>query len=140
MPSTAPDPLYVVVGVVTDARGFLIQQRTAGQVAAGLWEFAGGKREVGETPRQALAREMAEELGITVDKAKPLTQLRHDYPHAKVLLDVYLITQFHGEPRGCEGQLLAWKSLAEIRPMAVLEAVPPLLDALETYFAANQST
>src|SRR5438105_282384 len=60
-------PLEVVAAVLRDARGrVLLAQRHAGREHGGLWEFPGGKREAGESPRDALARELDEELGITL--------------------------------------------------------------------------
>ena len=58
----------VVAGVITDARGrVLLSRRTEGRDLAGLWEFPGGKREPGETDRQALARELREELAVDLE-------------------------------------------------------------------------
>src|SRR5690606_8598334 len=61
-----------------------------------------------EPVERALARELEEELGIAVSAARPLIQVRHDYPDKQVLLDVWEVTAFAGEPHGAEGQPLAW--------------------------------
>ena len=67
-----PNYLHVAVGVISNAEGkLLISQRGEALAWAGLWEFPGGKLEAGETPRQALDRELHEELGITVISAEP---------------------------------------------------------------------
>jgi len=86
----------------------LIARRPEEKHQGGLWEFPGGKVEEGEAVEAALARELEEELGIRVTAARPLIRVRHDYPDQRVLLDVWEVDAFVGEPRGAEGQLLAW--------------------------------
>ena len=94
----------------------LIARRADDQHQGGLWEFPGGKVEPGETVQAALARELEEELGIRPNVARPLIQVQHDYPDKQVLLDVWEVSAFVGEPHGAEGQPLAWvgsRQLAE---------------------------
>lgn len=101
--------LHVVAAVIRDPQGqILIAQRPAHKHQGGLWEFPGGKVEAGEAPAVALARELAEELGIQVTTARPLLQVRHDYPDQAVLLDVWQVDAFTGDAHGAEGQPLAW--------------------------------
>lgn len=135
MPTTAPEyardrRLYVVVGILRRDDCLLIQQRMPGKPCAGQWEFPGGKVEAGETPGRALRREMQEELGVAVLTARPLAELPFDYAHARVWLEVFLVDSFAGEVVGREGQQTRWLTLAEIRQLDILEAVPPILDAL----------
>lgn len=110
MPNTVPDAgyLHVVAAVIRDEVGnILLAQRPANKHQGGKWEFPGGKLEVGEAPAQALNRELEEELGITVLQAKPLIKVRHVYPERAVLLDVWEVTAFSGDPHGREGQPVA---------------------------------
>ena len=101
--------LHVAVGVLTDAAGrILLARRPAELHQGGLWEFPGGKVEPGETVAQALGRELKEELGISVEASSPLLEVRHDYGDRQVFLDVHRVTSWRGEPRGVEGQPLAW--------------------------------
>lgn len=101
--------LHVAAGVIRGGDGHvLIAKRPMGKHQGGLWEFPGGKVEEGETAEGALARELAEELGIAVTAARPLIKVRHDYPDKQVLLDVWDVLEFDGEPHGAEGQPLAW--------------------------------
>src|SRR6188508_216389 len=102
-------PVHVVAGVMLDARGrVLLARRTEGRDLAGLWEFPGGKVDPGETPRQALARELFEELGIHVQAAEPLIAVPQQYRDKRILLDVYRVTRYSGKPRDLEQQALAW--------------------------------
>ena len=97
------------VGVIENGEGeIFICQRTGGQHQAGKWEYPGGKVEAGETTPQALARELAEEIGIEVQQSEPLLQIEHDYPDKAVLLDVWRVTAFAGHPYGREGQPARW--------------------------------
>jgi len=137
MTTSAPDNrLYVVVGLIKDSEGKLfIQQRRPGAPKAGKWEFPGGKREQGETPQQALSRELQEELGIIVLSSKPLTVVTHDYQHANVWLDTYLITEFDRTPIGREGQTISWVDVddpADLEKYDFLAAVFPILEAYKS--------
>ena len=134
MPITAPENrLYVVVGIIENADGdILVQQRLPGKPCAGQWEFPGGKLESHETPEQALSRELQEELGIRVNAMHPFIQIGYDYAHANVWLDIYQITNYQGDVLSREGQALQWLSIEQIRELDLLDAVPPILDALQT--------
>lgn len=102
-------PVHVAAAVIRGLDGrILIARRGDAQHQGGLWEFPGGKVEAGESVPAALARELYEELGIRVEAARPLIQVRHDYPDKRVLLDVWEVSAFSGEPHGAEGQPLAW--------------------------------
>ena len=101
--------VHVAVGVLRNEAGeILISYRHPDLHQGGLWEFPGGKVESGETVQQALARELHEELGISIGPCEALIEVVHDYSDKAVLLDVWLIQSFEGEPRGREGQALAW--------------------------------
>ena len=101
--------LHVAAGVIRNAHGqVLIAKRPLDKHQGGLWEFPGGKVEPSETAEAALARELAEELGIAVTAARPLIQVRHDYPDKEVLLDVWEVSAFAGDPHGAEGQPIVW--------------------------------
>jgi 8-oxo-dGTP diphosphatase len=133
MPIIDPDSrLRVVVGILRNALGQLyVQQRLEGKPCAGQWEFPGGKIELGETPLQALARELNEELGIIIDNATHITQLDHDYPHANVTLEVFLVDDFRGEIVAAEAQNFNWKKVEEILEMDILDAVVPIIEIIQ---------
>ncbi|MFP5304955.1 MAG: Nudix family hydrolase [Gammaproteobacteria bacterium] len=101
--------IHVACGVLQRASGeVLLAQRPDGKIAAGWWEFPGGKIEDGEAPRAALLRELEEELGVHIEDARPLIRYRHDYSNRTVMLDSWLVTGYSGELHGREGQALAW--------------------------------
>ena len=101
--------IHVAVAViVNEQKQVLIALRQAHQHQGNLWEFPGGKVELGETTELALTREVKEELGVEIAKATPLIEIRHDYQDKSVLLDVWSIRDFKGETKGLEGQIIKW--------------------------------
>lgn len=101
--------LHIAVGVVVNPRGeVLIARRPPGVHLAGLWEFPGGKAEQGEHVLQALARELREEVGISLHGARPLLRTLHHYPEKSVLLDVWRVERWQGHAAGLEGQEIRW--------------------------------
>jgi 8-oxo-dGTP diphosphatase len=124
-------PLRVVAAVLFDAqRRVLIAQRPPGKHMAGFWEFPGGKIGPGESPEQALGRELAEELGIELQDCHSLLQLRHDYADRSVALEVFLVDSYRGEPCGREAQALKWVPPVQLRCEELLVADRPVLEAL----------
>lgn len=123
MPNTDPeqpglqrDPVHVVAGVIYNIEGdqVLIARRPQNVHQGGLWEFPGGKVDVrnDENPRQALCRELQEELALTVVHCEPLLEVHHDYTDKSVVLEVWKVLKFTGVPAGNEGQTIAWVSLS----------------------------
>ncbi len=130
-PAPFADEVHVAAAVLRDARGhILLAQRTADRRHAGLWEFPGGKCEPGEAPRQALSRELHEELGIRIDGATPLIAVPFADGVTQLLLDVYEVTAFGGEPHGREGQALAWVEPAHLADYPMPPADLPVVAAL----------
>lgn len=110
-------PLHVAVAVVRQGERVLIARRPQHKHQGGLLEFPGGKVEPGESVCQALVRELAEEVAIVADPARmqPLIRIRHDYADKAVLLDVWEVPGFRGQPRGLEGQPVQWMAIAELQ-------------------------
>lgn len=122
--------VHVAAAVIRANDGrILIARRADNQHQGGLWEFPGGKVEAGEAVEIALARELQEELGIVVTQARPLIKVRHDYPDKQVLLDVWEVNGFTGEPHGAEGQPLAWVSARELAQYEFPAANQPIVAA-----------
>jgi 8-oxo-dGTP diphosphatase len=123
----------VLVGLIDDGAGrWLVNRRPEGAPLAGFWEFPGGKRQDGEEPRAALARELDEELGIDVVEAEPLLVLEHDYPHKRVLLDVWRVRSYSGAAAAREGQALRWVTADELEVLDLLEADWPIVERLRS--------
>lgn len=123
--------IQVVAAVIQDRQGrVLVNQRPVGKPWAGYWEFPGGKIEAGETPRAALARELREELGLTIHEAQSWLQLGHDYPERRVQLDVWRVQRFSGLPQPHEGQAFMWMRPDELDRLQLLPADAPVVKAL----------
>lgn len=117
--------------MLQDAAGrILLAQRHAKAHQGGLWEFPGGKLETQEQPSQGLIRELREELGIIPTAFRPLIQVQHQYPDLSVLLDIYRVTAWQGDPKGCEGQPLAWVMPEHLADYPMPAADQPVLKAM----------
>ena len=123
---------HVAAGILRDTAGrVLISERLCDGPFNGLWEFPGGKIGAGESAVDALHRELAEELGVTVTAAQPFIQLHHEYPDRTVDLEFFLVTGWQGKPAGLEGQGIRWLALNELQPGELLPADAPVIEALQ---------
>ena len=131
MSAPTPSRVEVAAAVIEGPDGrFLMASRPEGKVYAGWWEFPGGKVEAGETPRQALERELHEELGIQVTEAWPWLHRSYVYPHAHVMLRFFRVTGWQGDPHPHEGQTLAWTRSESPEVSPILPANGPILKGL----------
>ncbi|PUA28968.1 MAG: hypothetical protein B0W54_11250 [Cellvibrio sp. 79] len=123
--------IHVAVGVIIGPdKKILIAKRPQTAHQGGLWEFPGGKVDAGESVHQALVRELQEEISISVTESAPLIQIRHHYPDKSVLLDVYSVTRFDGEPCGVEGQPICWVSPEDLNNFEFPAANKPIINAI----------
>jgi 8-oxo-dGTP diphosphatase len=124
--------LRVAAGILRDARGrVLIAERVGGGPFQGMWEFPGGKIGDGESPEQALARELSEELGIELGAVERFMHLEHDYPDRSVSIHFFLVSGWTNEPAGLEGQALRWVPPASLDHRDILPADAPVIAALQ---------
>lgn len=131
MPRAPKQAIHVVAGALVSLQGqILIAQRPLGKHMAGGWEFPGGKVMQGETPLAALRRELEEELGIQVQAAEYLVSCEHEYEDRHVHLELWLVTEFSGEPQSLDQQALRWVSVEELPAANLLPADQPLIEAL----------
>ena len=123
--------MHVMAGLLLDTAGrVLLAQRPIGNHRAGFWEFPGGKLEPGETPLEALARELYEELGITLKQATPLIAVPWVYGERQLLLDAWCVEQWLDEPQSLENQALRWQLPGVIDAATLTPADQPILRAL----------
>ena len=110
----------------------LLSRRPEGKPLAGLWEFPGGKIELGERPEESLIRELREELGIEVEEAclAPLTFVSHAYEDFTLLMPLWICRRWQGTPEGREGQALKWVLPRKLRDYAMPPADEPLIPIL----------
>lgn len=124
--------IEVAAGVLRDEAGrVLVTRRAPGTHLAGMWEFPGGKIEAGETPADALRRELVEELGVAPGPSRPLVSMRHEYPEKTVRLRLYEIHSLDGPPGGAEGQEIRWATPDELAQLEMPAADRPLVRLLD---------
>jgi len=126
--------LIVVAAALVDRDGrLLVQQRPEGLSMAGLWEFPGGKLEPGETPEQALIRELEEELAIDVDHAclAPACFASEPLGDKHLLLLLYVCRKWRGTPVAQHASALRWVRPVELHGLAMPPADKPLIGLLE---------
>jgi 8-oxo-dGTP diphosphatase len=120
----------VVAGLMAHEGRVLVTQRRADQALPLQWEFPGGKVEPGEAPVAALARELAEEIGVKVAVGRIWDVLFHAYPAFDLVMLVYVCRIVSGEPRPVEVADVAWVSCSELPAWDILPADRPLVSRL----------
>ncbi len=131
--TSLPTVLVVAVALVDDDNRVMIAQRPEGKSMAGLWEFPGGKVEAGETPENALIRELKEELAIDVTAAclAPFTFASHTYEKFHLLMPLYVCRRWAGTPQAQEGQTLKWVRANTLKNYDMPPADIPLVAMLQ---------
>ena len=128
--------LVSAVALIDPDGRVLLAQRPEGKSMAGLWEFPGGKVEAGETPEDALVRELHEELGIETWSSclAPLTFASHTYDDFHLLMPLFACRKWDGIVQGKEGQKLVWVHAKDLNkypmPPADIPIIPILRDWL----------
>jgi len=123
--------LEVVAAVIARNGKFLCARRAAGGETGGLWEFPGGKIEPGENHRQALQREILEELVIRIDVREFLLTVTHQYRDFFLTMHVYTAGIAEGEPCAREHQALAWLDVARLSELEWAPADLPVVACLQ---------
>ena len=123
--------IHVVAAAIVDGNRVLIARRPPGVHQGGRWEFPGGKLEPGESRKTGLIRELKEELGIEVTRARPLIRIPHDYDDARVLLDVWWVDAWKGKPHGKEGQTIEWRAIDALESGAFPAANRSIITAVQ---------
>lgn len=123
--------IHVVAAVIQRDEDVLLARRPDHVHQGGKWEFPGGKVEAGEFVTSALVRELEEELGIVAQSFSPLINIAHDYADKHVLLDVWRVTEFSGEPCGMEGQEVRWVDRSDLNQYEFPAANVPIVTAAQ---------
>jgi mutator protein MutT len=124
--------IEVAAGLVFHEGRLLITQRLPGEHLGGLWEFPGGKRELGEAIKDCLRRELAEELSIVVRVGKLLTQVEHSYSERTVQLKFFRCSLESGEPQAIGCKAFAWVRAGELAAYEFPPADTQLLARLKS--------
>ena len=130
--SDLPIILVAAVALFDKDGRVLIARRPEGKSMAGLWEFPGGKVEAGETPEQALIRELREELAVdTVESClAPFTFASHAYDDFHLLMPLYVCRKWEGKVTPLEGQTLKWAMPTQLKEYPMPPADKPLIAML----------
>jgi 8-oxo-dGTP diphosphatase/(d)CTP diphosphatase len=123
--------IRVVAGVIGQANQVLVAQRHPDKAYISWWEFPGGKVEADESDQQALARELKEELGVTVAVGAPIVETEYDYGDKRILLCSYWCTLAKGEPEALSHQAIHWSEPNRLDPAVFSAADRPLLVKLQ---------
>jgi len=129
--------VHVAVAVIVKNNSVLIARRPSHVHQGDLWEFPGGKVEAGETVKQALCREMQEELGIEITHSEPLISVLYHYEDKSVLLDTWKVSRFKGRTynsasisTGLENQKVQWVAVDNLKDYSFPAANKPIVSAL----------
>lgn len=126
--------LLVAAAALVDADGrVLVAQRPVGKHLAGTWEFPGGKVEPGESPEDALVRELKEELGIDTSASclAPTGFASHAYEQFHLVLLLFACRRWHGRPVGQAGEAVRWVRVPELFQLDMPPADRPLIGLLQ---------
>ena len=130
---TSDDYIHVVAAIIWQPGSsdrFLISKRQKGKHLQDYWELPGGKMESGESRRQALDRELREEINIVPVKASSFKQVNHKYEDRNILLDVWEVTSFKGEVKSREGQEVRWVAVGQLAKYQFPAADIPIIEAI----------
>ena len=122
--------VHVVAAVIRDGNRVFATQRGYGEYKDG-WEFPGGKVEAGESPREALRREIREELDTEIEVGEPAGHIEYDYPEFHLSMDCFFCTLLSGSLTLKEHEAARWLSPAELDSVSWLPADRSLIDGLK---------
>ena len=121
---------HVVAAIIVQGNKIFATQRGYGDHKDG-WEFPGGKIEAGETPEQALIREIQEELAMTIAVKRHVVDVSYDYPEFHLEMACYLCSIAEGEPHLLEHEAARWLATADIDSVDWLPADVLVVNALK---------
>ncbi|VAW56773.1 Mutator mutT protein (7,8-dihydro-8-oxoguanine-triphosphatase) / Thiamin-phosphate pyrophosphorylase-like protein [hydrothermal vent metagenome] len=124
--------VHVVIAIIVNQQQqVLIALRDQNAHLGGLWEFPGGKVEPGESAFDALTREIHEELNLSISHAYPINKIKHCYADKTILLDVWQVESYLGEPQSAEGQPIKWQPISQLEAKYFPEANASIIHSLQ---------
>jgi len=123
-------PIHVAIALIERDGRWLVQRRPPGKHLAGTWEFPGGKVAAGERARDAVVREVREELGLCVAIDAALPTVDHDYGERQVVLHPIVCHIVDGIPAAVEGQVICWMTPAALAQLPIPAANRRLVEDL----------
>jgi 8-oxo-dGTP diphosphatase len=133
--------LVVAAALINEKNEILLAERPAHKALPGHFEFPGGKVEADETAEAALARELTEELGITVSEKdmEPFWFLSHTYHEFDfhLMMPVWIVPKWQGTPTALEHASIVWKHPDDMHALPLIEADDPLVAKLQAYVSAR---
>ena len=137
-PARRVPEIDAAVGVIVRNARVLVTRRPAEGLLGGLWEFPGGKIRPGESPAAACIREIAEEVGLRVEIAEPLAEVRHAYSHFRVRLHVFLCRHRGGRVRLNGPAAFRWVRLEDLDGLALPKANHKFIPLLKRRLAGRE--
>ncbi|WP_143046353.1 8-oxo-dGTP diphosphatase MutT [Trichormus sp. NMC-1] len=135
--STVPHKIIGVAVIWNNQEQILIDRRLPGGTMGGLWEFPGGKIEIGETIQECIQREIYEELGIEIKVGEHLITIDHTYKHLRVTLTVHHCYHLTGVPQAIECDEIRWVTWDKLDQFTFPEANVEIIAALKQYKDGN---
>lgn len=126
-------PIRVVGAVFVDGDRVLACRKAPGKSLAGMWEFPGGKIEPGESPEEALARELEEELSLAATVGDKVTTTIHTYDFATIELTTFLCTIQSGELALTDHDAIRWVTASEARTLEWAPADIPAVELISSH-------
>jgi 8-oxo-dGTP diphosphatase len=123
--------IKVAVGILrNNKQQILISKRQNHQFMPDFWELPGGKIKQGELPKQAIIRELKEELGIVVTHLSAHKNITHQYPDRLIKLSIFNINQYQQTPRGIEGQDIIWSDIDNLANFKLLPTMKIFINSI----------
>ena len=120
------------VAVIWNQTGqILIDRRKVGGTMGGLWEFPGGKIELGETVAECIVREISEELAIEITVGEELISIEHTYPTFQITLIVHRCQYISGTPQPIESDEIRWVEVNDLNNYKFPDANVAIIRAIE---------
>lgn len=129
--------VHAVAGLIMRDGKLLVAERPQGKPYSGYWEFPGGKVEVGEDSLSAMKRELREEIGVEAVELEHWFDHLHAYPDKTVLLELWRVKDYRGEPKGQENQELRWVDYDEMMHLQLLEGNLAIISEIKPLFTVD---